>query len=91
MASIKKFISKEKNMEWDYDSEADVLYISFGAPRPAVGVDMGNGVIMRYDEEQDEIVGTTIIGVRTSARYQRGSTGYIEKIATTEPPRITTV
>ncbi|MCK4652091.1 MAG: DUF2283 domain-containing protein [Methanosarcinales archaeon] len=38
-------------MEWDYDSEADVLYISFGAPRPAVGVDMGNGVIMRYDEK----------------------------------------
>ena len=78
-------------MEWDYDSEADVLYISFGAPRPAVGVDMGNGVIMRYDEEQDEIVGITIIGVRTSARYRRGSTGYTEKIATTEPPRITTV
>ena len=41
MASIKKFIPKEKSMEWDYDSEADVLYISFGAPRPAVGVDMG--------------------------------------------------
>jgi len=46
MGSI-KLTPKEKNMEWDYDSEADVLYISFGAPRPAVGVDMGNGVIMR--------------------------------------------
>ncbi len=91
MASIKKFISKEKNMEWDYDSEADVLYISFGVPRPAVGVDMGNGVIMRYDEEQDEIVGITIIGVRTSARYRRGSAGHTKKIATTEPPRIATV
>ena len=72
------------------DSEADVLYISFGAPRPAVGVDMGNGVIMRYDEEQDEIVGITIIGVRTSARYRR-STGDTEKIATTELPRIAIV
>ena len=78
-------------MEWDYDSEADVLYISFGAPRPAVGVDMGNGVIMRYDEEQDEIVGITIMGVRASVRYRRGSAGYTGKIATTEPPRITTV
>ena len=68
------------------DSEADVLYISFEATRPAVGVDMGNSVIMRYDEEQDKIVGITIIGARTSARHRRESTGYTEKIATTKPP-----
>ena len=31
-------------MELDYDSEADVLHISFGTPRPAVGADMGNDI-----------------------------------------------
>ena len=83
-ASIKKFIPKEKSIEWDYDGEADVLYISFGAPRPAVGVDMGNSVIMRYDEKHDEIVGITIIGVRASARYQGGRTSHTEGITTTK-------
>ncbi|MEA1944254.1 MAG: DUF2283 domain-containing protein [Euryarchaeota archaeon] len=57
-------------MELDYDSKADVLYISFGTPRPAVGMDMGNGIITRYDEEHDEIVGITIVGVRTSTRHR---------------------
>ena len=77
-------------MEWDYDSEADVLYISFGKPRPAVGIDVGKGVIMRYDEKHDEIVGITIIGVRTSARYRQGRTSHIEGIAIIEPPRTAT-
>ena len=83
MASM-KLIPKEKNMEWDYDSQADVLYISFGRPRPAVGVDMGNGVIMRYDEEHDEIVGITIVGVRSSARHRRSRTSYTGEIAATD-------
>ena len=45
---------------------------------------MGNGVIMRYDEKHDEIVGITIIGVRASARYQRGRTSHTEGITTTK-------
>lgn len=79
-----KLIPEEKNMEWDYDSQADVLYISFGRPRPAVGVDMGNGVIMRYDEKNDELVGITIIGVRTSARYRRGHISHAEETTATK-------
>jgi hypothetical protein len=41
-----------------------VLYISVGKPRPAVGVDIGEGVIVRWDEKKKEIVGLTIIGLR---------------------------
>ena len=26
-------------LHWDYDEEADVLYLSVGAPRPAVGIE----------------------------------------------------
>jgi uncharacterized protein YuzE len=49
---------------WDYDVEADVLYLSFGGPRPAVGIDIGDGTVIRYDEERNEVVGLTVIGLR---------------------------
>jgi uncharacterized protein YuzE len=51
-------------VHWDYDEEADVLYLSFGAPRPAVGIDIGEGAIVRYDEVRREVVGLTVIGLR---------------------------
>ena len=49
-------------------SEGDHLlnanaYISFGKPKPAVGVDVGEGVIVRYDEKAREVIGLTLIGV----------------------------
>jgi len=52
-------------IDWEYDREADVLYLSLGEPTPAVGVDIGEGVILRYDEECQEVVGLTLIGLRT--------------------------
>lgn len=51
------------SLSWEYDEEADVLYISAGEPRPAVGKDIGEGVIVRYDEKAREIVGITIVGL----------------------------
>ena len=48
----------------DYDAEADVLYLSVGVPRPAVGVDIGDGLVLRYDEARQEVVGLTVIGLR---------------------------
>jgi uncharacterized protein YuzE len=52
------------NLTWDYDEEADVLYISVEKPRPAVGVDIGDGLIVRYDEACHEVVGLTVIGMK---------------------------
>lgn len=49
---------------WDYDVEADVLYLSFGEPQPALGLDLGDGVIARYKEENGELVGFTFIGIK---------------------------
>ncbi len=51
-------------LDWEYDEEADVLYISIGKPRPALGTDIGEGVIVRYDEAKKEVVGLTIMGFR---------------------------
>lgn len=55
---------RPSDVRWDYDEEADVLYLSVGEPRPAVGVDIGEGVIARYDEERNEVVGVTLVGLR---------------------------
>ena len=57
-------VAVEESIKGSYDDEADVLYISIGDPKPALGVDLGDGVIVRYDETRNEIVGATIIGLR---------------------------
>lgn len=55
-------ISEKKNkIKWDYDAEADILYISFGNPKNAEGVDIGEGMIIRIQPESKEITGVTII------------------------------
>ena len=56
-------MKKPKQVTWDYDREADTLYISFGEPRPALTLDLGGGILARYLEKNKEFVGFTIIGV----------------------------
>ena len=34
-----RILEKGKRIDWDYDEEADVLYLSLGKPRKATGVD----------------------------------------------------
>ena len=57
-------LEKPGEVTWDYDEDADVLYLSIGEPRPAVGVDIGEGVVLRYDEARGEVVGLTLLGLR---------------------------
>ena len=55
-------ISEQKDkIKWDYDAEADVLYISFGNPKNAESVDIGEGTIVRIETGTKEIIGVTII------------------------------
>ena len=61
---VLKILDKPDTIDWEYDEEADVLYLSVGAPKPAVGVDIGEGVVVRYDEVNNEVVGLTILGLR---------------------------
>ena len=44
-----------------YDPEADVLYVSFGEPKPAEGIDIGDGTILRVEPVSKEVVGFTIL------------------------------
>ena len=57
-------LDSKRNLNWDYDEEGDVLYISVSSPKPAVGIDIGEGLIVRYDESRGEVVGLTIVGLR---------------------------
>jgi len=57
-------VEESSEVSWHYDSDADVLYLSLGEPRPAVGVDIGDGVIARYDEGERALVGLTLVGVK---------------------------
>ena len=59
-----KILKKPTTVDWEYDEEADVLYLSLGKPGPAVGVDVGEGIVLRYDEGRQEVVGLTLIGLR---------------------------
>jgi len=59
-----KILEHPDKVNWNYDEEADVLYLSVGEPRPAAGVDIGEGVVLRYDETANEVVGLTLIGLR---------------------------
>ena len=61
---ILKISDKPDTVDWEYDDEADVLYLSMGKPKPAVGIDIGEGVVVRYDEANNEVVGLTVLGLR---------------------------
>jgi uncharacterized protein YuzE len=58
-----KLQERQSNLNWDYDAEADVLYISIGEPRVAEGIDIGEGIIVRVSPQNNEVVGLTIIGL----------------------------
>lgn len=59
-----KFLEDTKNVNWEYDDEADALYMTMGKPRNAMSIDVGNGTIVRYEEETKEVVGMTFVGIR---------------------------
>lgn len=59
-----KILEHPESISWKNDEEADVLYLSVGEPRQALGVDIGDGVILRYSEAENEVIGLTVLGVR---------------------------
>lgn len=56
-----KILESKNNINWDYDAEADVLYISFGNPKNAESIDIGEGTIIRMEPSSQEITGITIL------------------------------
>lgn len=67
--AVKMLTENTTNARWNYDEEADVLYISAGEPNPADSVDIEGGTLVRYDRDRKQIIGVTIVGLR--ARLQK--------------------
>ncbi len=63
MEAVKVFERKDVPLDWDYDDGAGTLYLSFAKPKAAVGLDIGEGVVVGYDEQAKEVVGLAIVGV----------------------------
>ena len=65
-----KILDRQEQLDWEYDQEADVLYLSLGKPQPALGVDIGDGVVVRYDETSNKVVGLTVVGLRQKLAHE---------------------
>jgi len=77
MATSKK-ISKQA-LDIDYDSSADVLYVSFGKPKAAICVEDKHGNLLRYDAYSDKLIGITIIDFKK--RYVEEQLSEVEESA----------
>lgn len=59
-----KIPEKPAEVGWTYDEGADVLYLSISKPEAIVSMDIGGGVIARFDETNEELVSITLTGLR---------------------------
>jgi len=50
-----------KVLNFAYDREADVLYLSVGRPQKARTVEVGRDFILRLDPKTDRVIGLTIV------------------------------
>ena len=67
----KLMVEKPEQVSWEYDKGADVLYISFGKPQPALSLDLGSGILARYLEKSHKVVGFTIVGLKNVLKTAR--------------------
>ena len=70
---------KNLDLKIRYDDLADVLYISFGDPRPGIAIEVNDGDLVRVDPYSDEIVGITLLDFKE--RYMTTSSMSIENSA----------
>jgi len=52
------------DVRYSYDRTSDVLYVSFGAPRPAVALQLEDWFGLRISPEPPFFVGMTVVGFR---------------------------
>ena len=55
----------------DYDSEGDILYITFGSPRAAVGYELSDQILLRLGSSTDTVAGITIFNFAYHTQSER--------------------
>ena len=66
----------------DYDEDMDVLYVSRGMPRPAVAVEIEEGIVLRLDPDTQEVVGLTILDFRAEFGHSKRDLKDVKSIPT---------
>jgi len=61
MESGKKGDKMNKKLEYHYDKDADVMYLSIDKPQPAFTMKIAEDFILRLHPKSREVVGITII------------------------------
>jgi uncharacterized protein YuzE len=51
-----------KRVRLSYNTDADLIYVSFGAPQKAISEETGDGMLIRRSPGTGEIVDVTILG-----------------------------
>ena len=59
---------KLDNLSIEYDSEADVLYVSVGQPRPAITIEDRDGVLIRKDPSSGKPIAVTVLNYESRFR-----------------------
>lgn len=63
--------AERRQLRLSYDKDADVLYMSFGAPQEAISEETEDGMLIRKHPDTGEIVGVTILGFEE--RFEQSS------------------
>jgi uncharacterized protein YuzE len=54
-------MDKAKTLNYYYDREEDILYVTLGDSDSALCIEQGEGFLVRIDPESGEVVGFTVI------------------------------
>ena len=52
-----------QRLNFFFDGEGDILYLSVGKPRPAIAREVGDDIIVRVDPKSHRVVGCTILNL----------------------------
>ena len=52
-----------KRLNFFFDHEADILYLSLGKPQSAISKEVGDDILVRVDPKTKKVVGCTILNL----------------------------
>ena len=62
---------KPEKITFSYDSEADILYVAFGASRPGIGLLINDSLLLRVNQQMKDLVGLSVFDYQQTAKKSR--------------------
>jgi len=62
---------KPEKITFSYDSEADILYVAFGAARSGIGLLINDSLLLRVDQQMKDLVGLSIFDYQQTVKKSR--------------------